>query len=202
VLGGRSWSGRLGATGFVEERVMRQMAVLATVVAVLAGGAAAQDAAKVPAPQKEHGWLKQLEGDWETESEVVLEPGKPPAKIKGTENVRSLGGFWTVAEMKSDLFGTPATGVMTVGYDAKKKKYVGTFVSSMSDLLYHYEGTADGNVLTLQTQGPSPTDPDKLVKMKDVIEVKSKDLRVLTSYALGDNGKWVPFVTMTCRRKK
>src|SRR5262245_32240527 len=114
---------------------MRMVAVLAA-VAVLVGGARAQEPPKMPAPQKEHQWLKQLEGEWETEAEMVMEPGKPPVKSKWTESVRSLGAFWAVAEMKGDCMGVPVTGVMTVGYDPQKKKYVGTWVCSMCDLLW------------------------------------------------------------------
>ncbi len=179
---------------------MRKLAVLAMVAAVLTGGAVAQDAPKTPAPQKEHQWLKQLDGEWETEAEIALEPGKV-VKSKGTESVRSLGGFWSVSEMKGDCLGVPVTGLMTVGYDAQKKKYVGTWVCSMCDWLCQYEGTVDGQVLTLECEGPNPT-TGKLVKMRDVIEIKGKDHKVLTSSMLGEDGKWVPFMTMTSRRKK
>jgi Protein of unknown function (DUF1579) len=173
------------------------------VAAVLAGGAVAraQDAPKMPAPQKEHAWLKQLEGEWVTESEAVMEPGKPPIKYKGTETIRSLGGFWSMAEITSDFMGTPATGVMTIGYDAQKKKYVGTWVCSMADWLCKYEGAADGQVLTLETEGPHPV-TGKPVKMKDVIEVKDKDHKVMTSHIQGEDGKWTQFMTMTAKRKK
>jgi hypothetical protein len=181
---------------------MRKTVFLVAVGAVLAGAATAQEPPKAPAPQKEHAWLKQLEGEWEIESEAILEPGKPPVRSKGTESVRTLGGFWTVAEMKLDCLGVPVTGVMTVGYDATKKKYVGTWVCSMSDWLCHYEGTADGKVLKLECEGPNPADPARRIKMRDVIEIKGKDLKVLTSSALGEDGKWVPFMTMTFRRKK
>jgi hypothetical protein len=170
--------------------------------AVLVGGAArAQDAPKMPAPGKEHAWLKQLEGEWVIEGEGIVEPGKPPVRSKGTETVRTLGGFWIVSEMTGDCMGTPVTGVMTVGYDAQKKKYVGTWVCSMCDRLFEYEGTVDGNVLTLNTEGPHVV-TGKLVKMRDVIEIKDKDHRVLTSSMQGEDGKWVPFMTMTARRKK
>jgi hypothetical protein len=182
---------------------MKKMAVLAMVAAVVLGGAAAraQEAPKMPAPQKEHEWLKQLEGDWDIEGEGVMEPGKPPVKSKGTESVRSLGGFWTVTEMKMECMGVPMTGVMTVGYDAGKKKYVGTWVCSMCDWLCKYEGWVDGKVLTLECEGPHPT-TGKTVKMRDVIEVKDKDLNTLTSLILGDDGKWTTFMTMTAKRKK
>src|SRR5262245_40955276 len=115
---------------------MRKLAVLA-VVAVLTGGLGvrAQEAPKMAEPQKEHKWLQQLEGEWETTAEMIVEPGKPPVKSKGTESVRSLGGFWSVSEMKGECMGVKVTGLMTVGYDARKKKYVGTWVCSMCDWL-------------------------------------------------------------------
>lgn len=154
-----------------------------------------------PAPSKEHLWLKQLEGSWECESEGVVAPGQPPVKCKGKETVRSLGGLWLVGEMNAEFMGTPVTGVMTVGYDAKKKKFVGTWVCSMSDFMNQYEGTLDGNTLTLNTEGPHMV-TGKMVKMKDVVELKDKDTRVLTSSMQGDDGKWVTFMTMTAKRKK
>ena len=100
--------------------------------------------------------------------------------------------------------GTPVNAVMTLGYDAQKKKYVGTWVCSMCDTMCRYEGTVDaaGKVLTLETTAPSPADPTKLVKMKDVLEVKDKDHRVMTSTMQTDNGQWVPFMTLTAARKK
>jgi hypothetical protein len=72
----------------------------------------------------------------------------------------------------------------------------------MSDWLCKYEGSVDGRVLTLNTEGPSPADPRKTAKMKDVIEVKSKDHKVLTSYIQGEDGKWVLFMTLNAKRKK
>jgi hypothetical protein len=182
---------------------MKRYAGLVTAV-VLAGGfgSRAEDAPKMATPQKEHQWLQQLAGEWETEAEMIMGPGQPPVKSKGTESVRSLGGLWSVAEIKGDCLGVPVTGLLTIGYDAQKKKYVGSWVCSMCDWLWKYEGTVDGKVLTLECEGPSPDDPKKLVKMRDVIEVKDKDTKVVTSSMLGADGKWVTFMTMTSKRKK
>jgi hypothetical protein len=182
---------------------MNKSATWAVVILLLAGGAWAQGQPKLPPPQKEHEWLKQLEGEWVTESEAVMSPGQAPVKCTGSEVVRSLGGFWTIGEMKSDIMGTPVTGIMTLGYDSKTKKYIGSWVCSMDAHLWKYEGTVDasGKILTLNTEGPSMATPGKMAKMKDVIEIKSKDHRVLKSYMQGDDGKWVQFMTMNARRK-
>jgi hypothetical protein len=182
---------------------MKKSATSAVVILLLAGGAWAQGQPKLPSPLKEHEWLKQLEGEWITEMEAVMGPGQAPLKSKGSEVVRPLGGFWTVGEMKSDIMGTPVTGIMTLGYDPKSNKYIGSWVCSVDGHFWKYEGTVDasGKILTLNTEGPSMAAPGKMAKMKDVIEIKSKDHRVLTSYMLGDDGKWVQFMTMDARRK-
>jgi hypothetical protein len=183
---------------------MRKTVVLALAAVVLVGSAvtrAKDDTPKPPAPQKEHEWLKQLAGEWETEAEMVMGPGKPTIKKKGSESTRVLGGFWAVSEYKGDFQGAPFTGIMTVGFDPEKKKYVGTWVCSMCDRMCKYEGTADGKVLTLDTEAPSPS-TGKLVKMKDVIELKSNDHKVLTSSMQTEDGKWVTFMTLHARRKK
>lgn len=59
----------------------------------------------MPPPVKEHAWLQQLVGEWESETEVFMEPGKPPMKGKGSEAARMLGGFWLVGEGKGEMMG-------------------------------------------------------------------------------------------------
>jgi hypothetical protein len=176
------------------------MKSLALIVVALAS--IPQDAPPMPKPQKEHEWLQQLVGEWDTQGEAVTEPGKPPVKTRGTESVRSIGGFWTQSEVKGDFFGTPFTGVMILGYDAEKKKYLGTWVDSIIPYLWKYEGSVDatGKILTLETEGPGH-EPGKLVKFRETIEIKSKDHKVFTSSAEKD-GKWVTFLTMNFTRKR
>jgi hypothetical protein len=160
------------------------------------------DPSQMPKPTTEHEWLQKFVGDWDAEVEMVMEPGKPPMKTKGTNRDRMLGGFWMISEGGNEEMGYKF--LLTLGYDPKKKKYIGSWTDSMTSYLWRYEGTVNpaGNTLTLETEGPSPMTPDKLTKFREVTEFKGKDLRVFTSSALGGDGKWNTFLTVTARRKK
>jgi Protein of unknown function (DUF1579) len=156
-------------------------------------------------PQKEHQWLQKLVGEWTSEADATMGPGKPPEKFKGTESVRSLGGLWILAEGQGEMpGGGAATTMMTLGYDPQKQRYVGTWIGSMMTHLWIYDGALDaaGRVLTLDAEGPSMVTEGKMAKYQDVIEFKNGDHRVLTSRVLGDDGKWHEFMTANYRRKK
>lgn len=170
----------------------------------LSAAVLAQETPKPAAPEKEHEWLAQLAGEFTTDAEAIFAPDTPPFKCAGTATARSVGGFWLVNEHKMEPMGVPMTGIMTVGYDPAAKKFVGTWVDSMSSHMWKYEGSLDktGKILTLEAEGPVPTDPTKMAKFRDVIEVKSPDHRVLTSAMQGADGKWTTFMTMNYRRKK
>jgi hypothetical protein len=155
-------------------------------------------------PQKEHQWLDRFMGEWITESECSMGPDQPPAKTKGTEVVRSLGGLWIVAEGEGDMpDGNPGQTLMTLGFDSQSDRYVGTFIGSMMTHLWVYNGSldADGKILTLDTEGPNFTQ-NFITKYKDIIEFVSNDHRMMTSQILGDDGNWLQFMTAHYWRKQ
>ena len=98
---------------------------------------------KMPPPQKEHAWLQQLAGEWSSEGEMFMEPGKPPIKAKGSESSRSIGGFWILSEIKSSFMDMPFDRPHDARVRSEKKKYVGTWVDSVNSYLLEYEGTVD-----------------------------------------------------------
>lgn len=183
---------------------MRALSIAGLLTALFAVAAAAQDQPKVPAPQKEHEWLQQFVGDWESEMEVNPGPTGEKSTCKGTAQTKSLGGFWVVTDVKSEMLGTPFTAVQTIGYDAKTKKYVGTWVDSMMNHMWKYEGSVDptGKILTLEAEGPDMVHEGKTTLYRDIYEFKSKDHVVMTSTVKGEDGKWVTFMTGNSRRKK
>ena len=98
--------------------------------------------------------------------------------------------------------GGPATTLLTLGYDPAKKRFVGTFIGSMITNLWVYDGALEGDVLTLDAEGPSFADPNKTAKYQDIIEIVSDDHHILYSQVQTDNGQWKRFMTAHYHRMK
>ncbi len=157
-------------------------------------------------PQKEHRWLQQLLGEWTYEGEAEMSPGQPPVKSTGSESVRGIGELWVQSEGRGEMPGCDgmATMMMTLGYDTGKKAFVGSWAGSMMTHMWVYTGTLDaaGKVLTLDTEGPSFAGDGGQARYQDVITLKSRDERELSSQVLQGDGTWKRFMTMIYRRVK
>ncbi|NNH71356.1 DUF1579 domain-containing protein [Nocardia uniformis] len=154
-------------------------------------------------PQVEHEWLHKLLGDWTFEGRMDMGPGNPPKQATGTERFTSLGDFW----VRSEGFGPPPEGApstwsLTLGYDPKREKFIGTWIGSMMPNMYVYEGVRDGGgrVLTLDAAGPSMTDENKTARYQDIIEFVDDDHWVMRSQVLGEDGAWSQFMETHYRR--
>lgn len=154
----------------------------------------------MPAPTEEHLWLQTLVGEWTYAGEMKM--GEEEMNSSGSETIKAFGGFWTVGEMSGKMPGSDVVSksVITLGYDVLKKKYVGTFVSDMMGFVWIYEGTRQGNVLTLDCDGPSFKGDGTMSRYQDIIDMKSDKEYVLSSQTLGDDGKWTKFMSMTFTR--
>jgi len=182
---------------------MRKLSIASFFVVLLSNVASqAQEIPEMPKPQKEHAWLKQLAGEWDSVTEVKP-PDQPVMTVKGEERSRMIGEFWIVAENIGKMEEMPFTGIMTLGYDSKSKKYIGTWVDSMTDYLWTYTGAVEGKKLTLEAKGPCPMKPPgTMVNFKETLELKGKDHKVFTSSMQEDDGSWTQMMTINYTRKK
>ena len=66
-----------------------------------------------------------------------------------------IGDFWIVSDFSGDFEGMAFTGHGQFGYDAGKKKYVGTWIDSFSPNVTKMVGTydADKKTMTYETSG-------------------------------------------------
>jgi hypothetical protein len=156
----------------------------------------------LPKPGPEHQLLNQDVGTWDATVEM-FEPGKPPSTSKGVEVVSAVeGGLWTISDFKSTMMGQPFHGHGTNGYDPHKKKYVFTWVDSMSTGVILGEATYDAKTKTMKgvMEGPDPS--GKPMKMNEKVEWKDADTRVFTMGMPGPDGKEVTTMKITYKRRK
>lgn len=156
--------------------------------------------------QPEHRWLQQLVGRWTYGNA----PGQDGPPCEGSETVRAIGELWVQCEGHGSMpDGQPAVTVMTLGYDPRRGRFVGSWVGSMMSHQWVYDGCLDAErrVLTLETEGPACTadgelDPGgRTARYRDVIELRGADERVLSSFMRGDDGEWTSIMTMVYRRQ-
>jgi len=95
-----------------------------------ANAAMAQD---FPQPTTAHRILAKDVGTWDAQVKVWPIPGAEPFVSKGVETNELLrGGMWLVSRFEGEYFGAPFTGVGTFGYDPAEKRYVGTWIDTIS----------------------------------------------------------------------
>ncbi len=187
---------------------MKRFAIagMMTMVLATAGVLVAQDVWTPPPPTKEHEWLKQFLGEWESVAEMQMGPGVPAEKCKGQEKVHALGDIWIVSNIEGEMPGGAGKmkGMMTLGFDAAKGKYIGTWVDSVMPHMWVYEGAVDatGKILTLNAVGPNMMGGEGMANYRDITEFKDADHRVLTSQAEGPGGTWITFMPANYTRKK
>lgn len=149
-------------------------------------------------PRAEHGFLEKMVGSWDVTSDMS---GEKP----WVENVRSLQGIWIIAEGSGEMPGDeggPATTMLTLGFDAAKGKYVGTWFGSMMDNLWVYEGEVepDGRTLSLYTVGPSMSG-EGMADYREQITFLSDDHRTFNSSAKQPDGSWKQFMEAHYRKR-
>lgn len=149
-------------------------------------------------PTTEHQWIKTaFEGTWDAKIE-----GMGPAST-GAETCKVVhNGFWLSSTFTGTFMGMPFSGEGVLGYDPTKKKYVGTWVDSMSPSLGVSEGSYDAKTNTL-TQWMEGTDhTGNVVKSRMTHEWKGADTRVFSMYMPGPDGKEAKAMWITYTRKK
>lgn len=155
--------------------------------------------------RKEHDWLQKLVGEWATEFEVPGQGEQPPTILKGIESVRSMQRAWVVGHGRGPMpDGSESESMITLGFDPDRGRFVGSWVGSMMNHLWVYEGELDasGRVLTLNSEGPSMEGPKRTLRYQDVIEFVTDDHRTLTGKVKNDDGQWHDMMVVNYRRKK
>ena len=175
-------------------------------VSYLAASARAQESPPAPKPLPEHKILAADAGTWDATVKTYLGgPGSEPNVSKGVMvNEVLAGGLWVVSRFDG-IFGTVKfEGRGQYGFDPVKKKYVGTWIDSVSTILSVLEGEYDARTKTMSYVGDG-YDPDRKAKFtqKLVTIMKDDGTRVFTLYMKYEGEKAeTKFMEITYTRRK
>ncbi len=151
-------------------------------------------------PVAEHKMLAAGAGTWNAVLEMMGADGKP-TKSTGTSVVKVIcGGLWVTDDFAATVQGGPFHGHGVTGYDIDKKKFVGTWVDSMTSSVMTMEGTCDkdGKVMTMKGMSVGPD--GKPAEQTMVTTVKDANTRVFEMFFPGPDGKPMKFMTITYTR--
>ena len=170
-------------------------------------GDAKQAAAKSPSPDEaakqmeawmalaktgeQHERLKRLAGEFDVDSEMVMQPGAPAQKSKGKHKAAMImGGRYLQGEFTGETMGMTFHGLSFMGYDNAKKKYFTTWMDDMGTGIMVAEGTAskDGKVITMTGEYDDPMANQKR-KYRWVTTVVSDDKHVFEWFDADKDGK-------------
>ena len=172
-------------------------------LALSAGARAGGQMPPTPKPGPEHEVLKLEQGVWSAVVEFSPEPGKPPVQSKGVEtNTIGCGGLCLVTDFKGELApGMAFEGHGIATWDAAKKKYIGTWMDSMSATLSASEATYDAAAKRMNGSMEGPDMTGKVVKMRSTSDLKDGQ-RVFTMYGPGPDGKEVQVMRIVYTKQK
>ncbi|HEX8200935.1 MAG TPA: DUF1579 domain-containing protein, partial [Isosphaeraceae bacterium] len=151
----------------------------------LASTATAQESPPVQEPLPEHKILAADEGTWDATIRMYAGgPDAEPAVSKGSEVNEVLpGGLWVLSKFEGDFGGMKFHGRGQFGYDPAKKKYVGTWLDSISTVLSVLEGEYDAKTKTMTFVGEG-YDPGQKAKFTQKLATTTKEdgSRIFTLY--------------------
>lgn len=126
--------------------------------------------------------LKRDVGTWDCEVKVFADPTAAPAVSKGVETNFMVGDHWLIGHFKGSVMGMDFQGASQTTYDAEKKKFVGTWVDSMSPHPMKTEGSWDEKTQTLTTVGTGKDPSGADMKTKMVVVYGKDESRVFSMY--------------------
>ena len=176
------WRNSIGLPGFLLS------------VGLLAWCAAAGWAQLPVPPTEEHQTIAREAGVWKASLKVWMRADqKEPFTSEATETNTLLGPYWLLSEFKGNLGGIEFVGRGQFGYDPVAKKFVGTWIDSMTPFLATMEGQHDAekDELTMIVTARDP-ETGKNNTTTNVTRFIDEDTKVFTIHqgVEGDENRW------------
>ena len=150
---------------------------------------------EMPQPTPEHDFVQESVGEWEGTMTNQM-PGAPADGIPARQTAVPIGRFWIQTTFESEMMGMPYVGTGALGYDPKKKKYVGTWIDSYSSFMALMEGEKrEDGTLIMRWTGPDMTG----AMVPHRYEMVRKGSSEITTFHTGE-GEGTKTMTIALRR--
>jgi len=171
--------------------------------AVFAAVQAGEDpGAKYAKPGEEHKLLAKSVGTWKANVKFWVKPDEAPLESTGVMKKKMiLGGRFLQEDFVSSFGGEKFVGMGMAGYDNRTKKFVNSWIDSMSTALMTSEGTYDAATKTFSFEGDG-FDPatGKDIISRDVLRIVSDNEQVFEMHWEVAKGKSMKVMEITYQR--
>jgi hypothetical protein len=137
-------------------------------------------------------------GIWDADVIVRPGPGAPEQRSQGLAVQKLVGGRWLVTDFKNETSGFEGHGIF--GWDATRKRYVGTWVDPMRTFLSVMEGDYDEGARTMTFYAEATTPDGTALRWREVterVDDRTRLYRQLWSLPGGEH----EMMTVTYRRR-
>jgi len=159
---------------------------------------------KAATPGDAHKKLNAMAGTFNADVKMWMQPGAPPSGGTGVaENSWALDGRFLQQNFTGNFMGMPFSGVGYTGYDNIKKKYIGTWMDTMTTSMMISTGSAnaDGKSYTFTSSMDDPM-TGKPSPVKETVTVLDDDHHTLEMWSPGPDGKMFKMMEIAYTRKK
>ena len=156
----------------------------------------------VPQPTEAHKLLQKDVGTWDAEITLFPGEGAEPVKSKGAETCKLLkGGMWLVSHFEGEMAGMEFDGAGTFGYDPTEKKYIGTWVDSMSPHMMIIKGDYDAATKTMTSVGEGKEASGGTFVAKLITRYLDDGTRTFEMHMRGPDGKFTKMMEIKYTRR-
>jgi len=157
---------------------------------------------KLGTPGAPHKLLAGMAGSWSTRTRNWMGPDTPPMEWTGSSEQRMLlGGRFLQQEFAGEMPVGSYNGIGYTGYDNHTRKYVSTWMDSMSTGIMVFEGTAgaDGKTITQTARFDDPVQGP--MQWRSVTRIVDGKKFVFEIYSTGKSGKEEKMMEISYTRK-
>ena len=157
---------------------------------------------KAGTPGEAHKKLDAIVGTFDAKVKMWMDPSKPPEESTGTsENTWVLNNRYVEMKYQGTFMGQPFSGIGYQGYDNVQKKYVGSWMDSMSTGMMTSTGTMTGNVIKTSGMVADPM-TGKMCKITSKVTVPDNDHHTMEMWGPDPTGKNYKMMEIEYTRKK